>query len=64
MSILQNIHGHEDLVALSDDQRKDLCAEIRDYLVSSVSQTGGHLASNLGVVELTEIENDKEEAEE
>ena len=53
MSILQNIHGHEDLVALSDDQRRELCGEIRNYLVSSVSQTGGHLASNLGVVELT-----------
>ena len=53
MSILQNIHGHEDLVALSDQERKQLCAEIREYLVSSVATTGGHLASNLGAVELT-----------
>ena len=53
MSILQNIHGHEDLTALSDEDRKALCAEIREYLVSSVAQTGGHLASNLGAVELT-----------
>ena len=53
MSILQNIHGHEDLAALSDEDRKALCAEIREYLVSSVAQTGGHLASNLGAVELT-----------
>ena len=53
MSILQNIHGHEDLAALSDEERKALCAEIREYLVSSVAKTGGHLASNLGAVELT-----------
>ena len=53
MSILQNIHGHEDLAALNDEDRKALCGEIREYLVSSVSQTGGHLASNLGTVELT-----------
>lgn len=53
MSILQNIHGHDDLVALSPEEQKRLCAEIREYLVSSVSQTGGHLASNLGAVELT-----------
>ena len=53
MSILQNIHGHEDLAALSDEERIALCAEIREYLVSSVAKTGGHLASNLGAVELT-----------
>ena len=53
MSILQNIHGHEDLVALTDEERKALCCEIREYLVSSVARTGGHLASNLGAVELT-----------
>ena len=53
MSILQNIHGHEDLVRLTDAQRTGLCREIREYLVSSVAKTGGHLASNLGAVELT-----------
>ena len=47
------IQGHKDLVALSDAQRIQLCAEIRKFLVASVSQTGGHLASNLGVVELS-----------
>ena len=52
MSILQNIHGHEDLVRLTDAERNQLCAEIRAFLVSHVSQTGGHLASNLGIVEL------------
>ena len=53
MSIIENIHGHEDLKALSSEERTALCAEIREYLVSSVAKTGGHLASNLGAVELT-----------
>ncbi len=53
MSILENIHSYKDLVALSAGQRKMLCLEIREFLVSRVSKTGGHLASNLGVVELT-----------
>jgi len=52
VSILENIHGHEDLVRLSGAERDTLCAEIREFLVSHVSQTGGHLASNLGIVEL------------
>ena len=53
MSILQNIHGHEDLARLTDTERSALCKEIREFLVSSVALTGGHLASNLGAVELT-----------
>ena len=53
MQILQNINGHDDLVQLNDDQRSLLCQEIRQFLISSVSKTGGHLASNLGVVELS-----------
>ena len=53
VSILENIHGHNDLLALSEEQRALLCKEIREFLVESVSKTGGHLASNLGVVELT-----------
>ena len=52
MSILQQINGHEDLQNLTQQQRLQLCKEIRDFLVSSVSETGGHLASNLGTVEL------------
>ncbi len=44
---------HEDLLHLNDGQRVQLCREIREFLVDSVSQTGGHLAGNLGVVELT-----------
>lgn len=53
MSILETINGHADLDKLSDQDRELLCQEIRAFLVSKVSQTGGHLASNLGVVELT-----------
>ncbi len=53
MNILENIHGHKDLLALNEEQRVRLCQQIREFLVSRVSKTGGHLASNLGVVELT-----------
>lgn len=53
MSILEKIHGHEDLIKLSPQELEQLCGEIRNFLVEHVSQTGGHLASNLGVVELT-----------
>lgn len=53
MKLLPSIHGHGDLVKLTDAQRTALCGEIRDFIVTSVAKTGGHLASNLGVVELT-----------
>lgn len=53
MKLLPNINGHEDLLRLTDDERVTLCEEIREFLISSVSKTGGHLAGNLGVVELT-----------
>ena len=53
MSILQKINGHDDLTALDDRQRTQLCGEIREFLISNVSKTGGHLAGNLGVVELS-----------
>lgn len=53
MAILETIQGHEDLVKLTADQRTALCGEIRSFLVSHVAKTGGHLASNLGVVELS-----------
>lgn len=53
MKILQNINCHEDLLHLNDGDRKQLCSEIREFLISNVSKTGGHLAGNLGVVELS-----------
>lgn len=52
MKILPNINCHDDLLRLTDENRVQLCAEIREFLISSVSKTGGHLAGNLGVVEL------------
>ncbi len=53
MSILSELKSREDLCALSEAQTEELCGEIRSFLIDNVSQTGGHLASNLGVVELT-----------
>lgn len=53
MSILGEINGPRDLDSLSLADLNQLCAEIRSYLVSSVSKTGGHLGPNLGVVETT-----------
>ncbi len=53
MRILENIQGHEDLLRLTDAQRLELCQEIREFLIDRVSRTGGHLASNLGTVELS-----------
>ena len=51
--ILEKIQTRADLLALTDAEQAQLCREIRDFLIRHVSQTGGHLASNLGVVELT-----------
>jgi len=53
MHILEKIQCHQDLQKLSAADRSLLCAEIREFLISNVSKTGGHVASNLGVVELT-----------
>ncbi|NLG22508.1 MAG: 1-deoxy-D-xylulose-5-phosphate synthase, partial [Actinomycetales bacterium] len=53
MGLLSSISGPADLSRLSPDQLTELAAEIRSYLVDSVSRTGGHLGPNLGVVELT-----------
>lgn len=43
----------EDLSRITDQQAEQLCAQLRERLIEVVSKTGGHLASNLGVVELT-----------
>lgn len=53
VNILESIKCHQDLVKLTPDERAALCQQIREFLVSSISKTGGHMASNLGVVELT-----------
>ena len=51
--LLDRIAGPEDVKKLSKLQVIQLCGEIRRFLVDSVLHTGGHLASNLGTVELT-----------
>lgn len=51
--ILSKIHSPDDVKALNGEEIKQLCGELRGFLVDEVSKTGGHLASNLGVVELT-----------
>jgi 1-deoxy-D-xylulose-5-phosphate synthase len=53
MSLLEHIHGPRDLDGLSQAQLNKLAVEIRAFLVTEVSKTGGHLGPNLGVVELT-----------
>ena len=51
--LLHTIDGPEDLRGLSADELQQLSTEIRAFLIDQVSQTGGHLGPNLGVVELT-----------
>src|SRR5436309_14903418 len=51
--LLARVHGPQDLKDLSPAELALLATEIRDFLVASVSRTGGHLGPNLGVVELT-----------
>jgi 1-deoxy-D-xylulose-5-phosphate synthase len=53
MAVLETITSPADLRRLSPAQLEQLSAEIRTFLVQSVSRTGGHLGPNLGVVELT-----------
>lgn len=53
MSLLSSIRGPRDLDALTDAQLEELAQEIRDFLIREISQTGGHIGPNLGVVELT-----------
>lgn len=53
MGILDTIRNPQDLSKLSGAQLDQLAAEVRDFLIGNVSQTGGHLGPNLGVVELT-----------
>lgn len=53
MSIFETLHTSADLKSLSPLQLEELCTELRDTIVHTVSETGGHLSSNLGVVELT-----------
>lgn len=50
---LDRIQKINDIRQLNEDELEELAAEIRDFLIESIAATGGHLSSNLGVVELT-----------
>lgn len=52
-SLLEGINSPQDLQKLSYEETYMLCGEIRKFLLDNVSRTGGHLASNLGIVELS-----------
>ena len=51
--LLDDIHGPADLKKLNDKELQQLASEIRKFIIEKTSEYGGHLASNLGVVELT-----------
>ena len=53
MELLERASDREQFLAFGPEEDQVLCAEIRSFLINSVSKTGGHLASNLGAVELT-----------
>ena len=53
MSIFDNVNSPADVKAIPAEDLNMLCSELREFLIKSVSKTGGHLASNLGIVELT-----------
>ncbi len=53
MSVLDKINSSADVKKLDEKELTELCAEIRTFLTENVSKTGGHLASNLGAVELS-----------
>jgi 1-deoxy-D-xylulose-5-phosphate synthase len=52
LPILPTLQGPSDLRGLSNEELRGLAAEIREYIISTVSNTGGHLGSSLGVVEM------------
>lgn len=51
--VLEQIHKVNDIKQFDEKQLEELRQEIRDFLITSIAKTGGHLSSNLGVVELT-----------
>ncbi len=51
--ILDKVNFPSDVKKLSEEEKEKLCCDIRRFLIDNVSKTGGHLASNLGVVEIT-----------
>ena len=52
-TLLETIQSPADVKRLNDAQMAELAEEIREFLIQTLSKTGGHLGPNLGVVELT-----------
>ena len=52
-NFLDEVNSPEDIKKRNIEELNELASEIRTFLIDTVSKTGGHLASNLGVVELT-----------
>ena len=53
MDLLERAENRDELLAFKPEETTQLCADIRSFLINSIAKTGGHLSSNLGVVELT-----------
>lgn len=51
--LLSHIQSPKDLKQLKEPELRQLCSEVRETLIETVAETGGHLSSNLGIVELT-----------
>lgn len=53
LSVIERINSSKDVKELNRDELELLCSELREFEINSIAKTGGHLASNLGTVELT-----------
>ena len=53
MNILNKVNSSNDIKSLAANELEPLCGELREFIIDNVSKTGGHLASNLGAVEIT-----------
>ena len=53
MILLEQIEKANDIKKIDKEKLPELASEIREFLIEKISRNGGHLASNLGVVELT-----------
>ena len=53
LNILNKVNSSNDVKSLSAEELPELCEELREFIIRNVSKTGGHLASNLGAIELT-----------
>ena len=53
LKYLPNINAPEDIRDLTREELNELCVELRSYIISTITEVGGHLAPTLGVIELT-----------